>query len=251
MKNRYHRNRIYISPGEQQAIKNCEILIAGAGIGSVIAECLLRFGFENLTIIDGDKIELSNLNRQNYTEYDIDNYKTISLRKRLLSINQKASIKIFSVFITMENVSNFIHKFDIAINALDFSSDVPFLFDEICQKKNIPVIHPYNFGWAGFITIISPNGKTMKELGNNSMYFEFNVADFVIDRLKKAGRSYTWIENFINKYKAENLNLSPPQLSAGVYILAAMVNRIIYNFATDKSIKYFPDFYFTSVIDCL
>lgn len=248
MENRYHRNRIYINEEDQRTIKEFRILLAGAGIGSVIAECLLRFGFENLTIIDGDNIELSNLNRQNYTESDIGNYKTISLQTRLLSINKNARIKIFSEFITVDNVSNFIHDFDIAINALDFSSDVPFLFDEICQKKNIPVIHPYNFGWAGFVTIISPTGDPMDMLGNNFMNFEFKVAAFLIDNLKKTEQQYTWIEDFINEYKAENLNLSPPQLSAGVYLLAAMVNEIIFSFVRDKKIKYFPDFYFTSLI---
>jgi len=38
-------------------------LLGGAGIGSIIAECALRFGFENIVIVDGDRVELSNLNR--------------------------------------------------------------------------------------------------------------------------------------------------------------------------------------------
>ena len=62
---RYSRNRIYISDEEQQRIKQVHILLGGAGIGSIIAECALRFGFENITIVDGDKVDESNLNRQN------------------------------------------------------------------------------------------------------------------------------------------------------------------------------------------
>ncbi|WP_375379286.1 ThiF family adenylyltransferase [Chryseobacterium luquanense] len=52
------------------------MILAGSGIGSNIAECALRFGFENLTIVDGDRVEFSNLNRQNYTYEDVSTYKT-------------------------------------------------------------------------------------------------------------------------------------------------------------------------------
>ena len=52
---RYDRNRLYITEEEQQKIRATKIVFGGAGIGSVIAECALRFGFENITIVDGDK----------------------------------------------------------------------------------------------------------------------------------------------------------------------------------------------------
>lgn len=48
MKERYSRNRIYVSNDEMVQIKNTKILLGGAGIGSIIAECALRFGFESM-----------------------------------------------------------------------------------------------------------------------------------------------------------------------------------------------------------
>jgi Dinucleotide-utilizing enzymes involved in molybdopterin and thiamine biosynthesis family 2 len=66
MEEKYSRNRIYVRPEEQQIVKKFRILLGGAGIGSIIAECALRFGFETITIVDGDLVEESNLNRQNY-----------------------------------------------------------------------------------------------------------------------------------------------------------------------------------------
>ena len=71
MEQRYGRNRLYVSEKEQSLVKDYKIFLGGAGIGSIIAECSLRFGFEHITIVDGDKVEESNLNRQNYTENDI------------------------------------------------------------------------------------------------------------------------------------------------------------------------------------
>ena len=43
---RYSRNRIYVSEEEQERVRKTRILLGGAGIGSIIAECALRFGFE-------------------------------------------------------------------------------------------------------------------------------------------------------------------------------------------------------------
>ena len=71
MEERYIRNRLYVLPEEQQLLKDFHILLGGAGIGSIIAECALRFGFENITIVDGDFVEESNMNRQNYVMEDI------------------------------------------------------------------------------------------------------------------------------------------------------------------------------------
>lgn len=64
MENRYTSNRLYVSEKEQETIKNFRIIIGGVGIGSIVAECALRFGFEHITIIDGDKVEESHLNRR-------------------------------------------------------------------------------------------------------------------------------------------------------------------------------------------
>ena len=46
MEKMYSRNRIYIKPDEQEKIKLFRVLLGGAGLGSVIAECALRLGFE-------------------------------------------------------------------------------------------------------------------------------------------------------------------------------------------------------------
>ena len=84
---RYERNRIYLSEDNQKKIKSYRVLLAGASIGSNIAEILLRIGFESLTIVDGDIVEDSNLNRQNYSYSDIGLPKVEALKDRLLSIN--------------------------------------------------------------------------------------------------------------------------------------------------------------------
>ena len=54
---RYDRNRIYISAGQQERIRSYRVFIGGAGIGSLVAECALRLGFEHITVVDMDSAE--------------------------------------------------------------------------------------------------------------------------------------------------------------------------------------------------
>ena len=65
----------------------------------------------------------------------------------------KTIITTHNCFLTSENAADYIKGHKIAINALDFSSDVPLVFDQICQEQNIPVLHPYNLGWGGLVAV--------------------------------------------------------------------------------------------------
>ena len=100
---------------EQVFIKNHPIIIVGLEIGSVIAECALRMGFENMTIIDGGDVTFLN---------------TISVKKRLLSINKKAKIKVYHCSLTIDVIEKYIEGCSIAINTLSFNSGAAFHFDE-------------------------------------------------------------------------------------------------------------------------
>jgi molybdopterin/thiamine biosynthesis adenylyltransferase len=247
---RYSRNRIYLSEEDQDLIKNYPILLGGAGIGSVIAECALRIGFENITIIDGDKVEISNLNRQNYTEEDVAEYKVDAIKKRLLSINRNAKITTHNCFLTAENVSQYIKGHKAAINALDFSSDIPLLFDQICQQENIPVLHPYNLGWGGLVTIISPNGLPLDSIEKAEGSFnELHMVEYVASYLKFWRTPHDWLDEAIKKYIDEKKTLPLPQLTIASSTVAAMCTHLLFNIATDKKIKEFPEFYLSTIMN--
>lgn len=247
MQTRYDRNIIYIKEREQSIIKDYKILIAGCGIGSYISECLLRMGFENMTIIDGDNIELSNLNRQNYVAEDIGSNKAKVLQKRLASINSRATIQTIPEYITENNLKDLKGDYQVAINALDFSTNVPFLFDEKYLSKGIPVIHPYNLGWAAFTIIFTPESRKMSSLEKEHTVFELNVAKFIVDSLKKDNIPADWFRSFLKEYGKIASFQSPPQLSIGVQLLSAMVSNIIFDMATGKGYKQFPEYYYLSI----
>lgn len=245
---RYSRNRIYISREEQEKIKHVRILLGGAGIGSIIAECALRFGFENITIVDGDKVEESNLNRQNYVKSDIGKYKAEALCKRLLKINTKAEVSFLNTFIDKKNVEGIISGHHIAINALDFKDETPFEFDRICSQKMIPVLHPYNFGWAGFLTIVKPGSYQLSEISKEFNGFELKVAEYVSRYGEFWNMPVLWLEKVIKEYRAEAGILPPPQLSVASWIIAGHCVNAMFNLATGREVKYFPKFYFSSLM---
>lgn len=244
---RYSRNRIYVSGEEQEKVKHTRILLGGAGIGSIIAECALRFGFETMTVVDGDKVEESNLNRQNFVKADIGKCKAETLCKRLRKINPDAKINFRNTFIDKENVEEIVVGHDIAVNALDFKDDTPFEFDRICSAKRIPVLHPYNFGWAGFLTIVKPEGYQLTELSENPSRFELTVAEYVARYGQFWNMPVAWLDEVIAEYRSERGTLPPPQLSVASWIVAGHCVNAMFNLATGREVKFFPKFYFSSL----
>ena len=246
---RYSRNRIYVSDEEQRKVQQTRILLGGAGIGSIIAECALRFGFEKITIIDGDKVDLSNLNRQNYFRTDIGKYKAETLCKRLKKINPNAKVSFINSYFDHENIHDIIHGYDIAVNALDFKNDIPFLFDKLCSEQNTPVLHPYNFGWAGFLTVIKPDGCKITELSKEPQGFELTMANYVANHYAFWHHKDLWLKDIIYKYTHEKENLPPPQLSIASWLVAGLSVNVMYNIATGKEIIYFPKYYLSSIMN--
>ena len=243
---RYLRNRIYLSNCEQQKLKNFSIVIAGSGIGSNIAECALRIGFEKICVIDGDLIEDSNLNRQNYTEDQIGTSKATALYERLKSINTNAEISFINEFISTNNMPE-TGRYNAGINALDYTNEAPRLFDESCFNSGIPVLHPYNVGWGGLVTVLSPKGPPLQSIEKSSKFNEVDMVEYAASYQRYWQKPQIWLEEAISQYRNEELTLPPPQLAIGSWYVAAMCTHLLVKIATGKFYKKFPEFYLSSL----
>lgn len=245
----YRRNYLYISEENQRKIADYRLFIGGCGLGSVIAECALRLGFRNICIVDGDKIELSNLNRQNYTFDDIGRPKVEALKERLLQINPQAKIKAINQFLNVENIQEYLTtNYNLAINTMDFATNIPFLLDEICCDIGIPVLHPLNLGWGASVIVINSQSRQLYELGKNYTNFEINMAWHIINRLKQENRMPEYLTKIVEQYaNIKHQVESPPQLSVGSFIVASMCTTLIYNICMQKKVKTFPEVHFEAV----
>ena len=105
----------------QKKICNSKVLIVGAGgLGCPIADYLSRAGVGTIGIADFDKINLSNIHRQNlYNSKDIGKYKVDIVKEKIKSINPFTKIKTYKKKITNKNLNNVIKSFDIIVDGSD------------------------------------------------------------------------------------------------------------------------------------
>lgn len=123
-------------------IKNKIILIIGlGGVGSYACESLIRSGISNIIIVDNDKIDITNLNRQLMTNMNnIGEYKVDVWYDRIKSINPNCNIKKIKEFIDKSNIDIlFNNNIDYVIDACD-TIDTKVLLIEKCKKNNIKII---------------------------------------------------------------------------------------------------------------
>ena len=101
-------------------LKNARVAVCGlGGLGSNIAMMLCRSGVGNLLLIDFDKVDMTNINRQNYYLKHIDKYKTEATKELLKEINPYANIKIKTERITEKNAEELLLGYDIICEAFD------------------------------------------------------------------------------------------------------------------------------------
>lgn len=103
-------------------LKKANVLIVGlGGVGGYALEALVRSDVYNLTIVDGDVVELSNLNRQIISKQDVvGKPKAIVAQTRALEINPDINLRVINEFITEDNFSLLkIDEYDYVIDACD------------------------------------------------------------------------------------------------------------------------------------
>lgn len=105
----------------QLALANKHVIIVGVGgLGCPVSESLVRAGVGNLTIIDFDTIEASNLQRQNlFFANDIGSHKAEVAVTQLRQHNPYVDISAKVVKLTQDNIANYLHSADLVIDCTD------------------------------------------------------------------------------------------------------------------------------------
>ena len=105
----YERLISLIGKENLKKIQNTNILIVGiGGVGGFALESLVRSGFQNITIIDGDTIDKSNLNRQIITNNkNLGKLKGEEATKRYIDINNNLNLTVHNIYLTKENFNTY------------------------------------------------------------------------------------------------------------------------------------------------
>ena len=107
-------------PGITDILKQKKVAIAGlGGLGSNIAVMLSRIGVGKLFLVDFDKVEPSNLNRQHYNINHLGMQKTLALKSQIEIINPFIEIEIKDIKITEENAREIFKGYPIVCEAFD------------------------------------------------------------------------------------------------------------------------------------
>ncbi len=128
-------------------IKSKKVLVIGVGgVGSYTVESLVRSGISNITIIDNDVIDITNLNRQLMTTHDnIGLSKVEVLEKRIKSINPDCIVNAINTFVDDSNIDSIITDYDYVVDACD-TVKTKLSIIRVCNKLGIKLISSMGTG---------------------------------------------------------------------------------------------------------
>ena len=137
----FHDNLIKKIGGDNfKKIRSARIGIAGAGgLGSNCAVNLVRVGFEKLTIVDFDRVDATNLDRQFYFLDQVGMYKVEALKINLCRINPKLALKIIKERIEKDNIRELFADCDVVAECLDTAAYKKTLLEELLIMKKFVV----------------------------------------------------------------------------------------------------------------
>jgi molybdopterin/thiamine biosynthesis adenylyltransferase len=119
----------------QKKVMSTKVLVIGVGgLGCPLILYLANSGIRNLGIVDHDKVDISNLNRQVlFTTSDVGKFKVLQAQKIVKKINNKIKVQIFKKKINKKNIKNIISKYDIICDGTD-NFETRYLINDNCLK---------------------------------------------------------------------------------------------------------------------
>ena len=142
MQKQFLRTQMLLGKEAMEKLENSRVAVFGiGGVGGYVCEALIRSGVGKFELIDSDKVDITNINRQIIaTTKTIGMYKTDVMKERMLDINPNAEITVRNCFFLPDNANEFpFENYDYIVDAVDTVSAKIGLVIE-AQKKNIPII---------------------------------------------------------------------------------------------------------------
>lgn len=184
MINEFSRTELLIGAEAEKRLRSASVMVFGVGgVGSHCIEALARCGVGKLTLIDNDRVSLTNINRQSIAYHStVGRYKTEVMKERIRDICPDICVDTYEMFVLPDNIDALFGqtgKLDYIIDAIDTVS-AKIALVELAQRENIPVIssmgtgnklHPEMFRIADLAeTRVCPLCRVMrKELKNRGI----------------------------------------------------------------------------------
>ncbi|WP_296881515.1 tRNA threonylcarbamoyladenosine dehydratase [uncultured Methanobrevibacter sp.] len=148
MEDKFSRTEMLVGNEGMKKLENAKVAVFGlGGVGSFVCEGLARSGVGNFVLIDFDKIDKSNINRQLIaTENTIGKYKTDLMKERILEINPDANVEIHREFYMADSKTDIITKdLSYAVDCVDtIMAKIAIICS--CDALDVPVISSMGTG---------------------------------------------------------------------------------------------------------
>lgn len=148
MLNRFSRTELLVGNEAMEKLKNSRVAVFGiGGVGGYTVEALVRSGIGTIDIIDGDKVCLTNINRQIIATTDtIGKFKVDVAEERIKSINPDCVVYKHQTFYSSETADEFdFSKYDYVVDAVD-TVTAKIALVMACQEAGTPIISSMGAG---------------------------------------------------------------------------------------------------------
>lgn len=157
--NRYFRQLILTGVGEegQEKLARAKVLVIGTGgLGSPILYYLAAAGVGTLGIVDDDRVDITNLQRQIlHWEKDLNRPKTESALEKLRAFNSTLTYLSYPKRLTEDNVETLIRDYDLVIAAVD-NRETRRILNQACYRTGTPWIDGGIREYTGTVTVFAP-----------------------------------------------------------------------------------------------
>ncbi len=150
--NRYLRHLVLNEiggKGQEKLLASSVLIIGAGGLGSPAALYLAAAGIGRIGIVDGDKVEASNLQRQviHHTS-DLGRIKVQSASEKMRDINPDIVVEEFPYFLDHTNILGLVKRYDFVLDCTD-GFPIKFLINDACVLANKPFNHAGVLRWEG------------------------------------------------------------------------------------------------------
>lgn len=162
----------------QQKFTNSTVAICGlGGLGSNIAVSLARAGIGKLILVDFDKVDISNLHRQQYKAGQIGRFKTEALAENLREIAPYIEVETHAVCVTEDNFEALLSEADLICEAFDGAEAKAMLVNGVLEKLHMK----YLIAASGMAGLGSANSIQTRRITNRFYLCGDGISDVADD----------------------------------------------------------------------
>ena len=160
--------------GIAKKLKKVEVCILGlGGLGSNVAVLLARAGIGSLKLVDFDRVEASNLNRQQYRISHIGLKKTEAMKSIIKEINPFVEVETLDIKVDRKNIHSIVEDIEIVVEAFDRAETKAMTLEELLAKKNKIVVSA-----SGMAGLGSANEIITRKIKDNFYLIGDNYSDY-------------------------------------------------------------------------